>query len=160
MRRPLSFEVMAGLVSRLSDLVHTEHPGALTTLGCARVHNLWAWDDDAIGLDVLQLHSYPDERHPERETDIFGTPASALGVRRRVILGEFPGNGQEAHPDGVSPPPTSLDEYLEFAVSGGYAGGWPWSFSGTDAYGRVPVEPLRRFAERHPDLVNRRAKFA
>jgi hypothetical protein len=159
-RRPLSFEVMAGLVSRLSDLVHTEHPGALTTLGCARIHNLWAWDDDAIGLDVLQLHSYPDERHPERETDIFGTPASALGVRRRVILGEFPGNGQEAHPDGVSPPPTSLDEYLEFAVSGGYAGGWPWSFSGTDAYGRVPVEPLRRFAERHPDLVNRRAKFA
>ena len=38
-------------------------------------------------------------------------------------------------------------------MSGGYAGGWPWSFSGTDAYGRVPVEPLLRFAERHPDLV-------
>jgi hypothetical protein len=158
-RRPLAFEMMANLVSRLSDLVHTEHPGALTTLGCARVHNLWAWDDDAMGLDVLQVHSYPDTRHPERAADIFGTPASALGVRRRVILGEFPGNGPEAHPDGVSPPPTTLDEYLEFAVGGGYAGGWPWSFSGTDAYGRIPVEPLRRFAERHGDLVNPRAKF-
>ena len=55
------------------------------------------------------------------------------------------------------PPATTLDEYLECAVSGGYVGGWPWSFSGTDAYGRMPVEPLRRFAERHPDLVNRRA---
>jgi hypothetical protein len=142
--RPLSFEVLAGLVSRLSDIVHTGHPHVLTTLGCARVHNLWAWDDDALGLDVLQVHSYPDLRRPEREDDVFGTPAAALGVRRPVILGEFPGN--------------TLDEYLEFAVNEGYAGGWPWSFSGTDAYGRLPVEPLRRFAERHPDVVNPRAR--
>jgi len=158
-RRPLSFEVMAEMVSRLSDLVHEEHPGVLATLGCARLHNLWAWDDDAMGLDVLQVHSYPDEWHPEREEDIFGTPASALGVRRAVILGEFPCNGPAQHPRGTAPPATTLDEYLEFAVRGGYVGGWPWSFSGTDAYGRVPVEPLRRFAERHPDLVNPRAKL-
>jgi hypothetical protein len=155
-RRPLSFEVMADMVSRLSDLVHAEHPGVLATLGCARLHNLWAWDDDAMGLDVLQVHSYPDERHPERG-DIFGTPASGLEVRRSVILGEFPCNGPAQHPRGAEPPPTTLDEYLEFAVSGGYVGGWPWSFSGTDAYGRVPVEPLRRFAKRHPELVNPKA---
>ena len=55
-RRPLSFEVMAEMVSRLSDLVHAEHPGVLATLGCARLRNLWAWDDDAMGLDVLQVH--------------------------------------------------------------------------------------------------------
>lgn len=157
-RRPLSFEVLAELVSRLSTLAHTEHPNVLTTLGCARVHNLWAWDDDALGLDVLQLHSYPDVQHPEREADIFGTPASGLGVSRRVILGEFPGNGPEQHPDGATPPNTTLDDYLEFAVSSGYAGAWPWSFSGTDAYGRLPIDPLRRFAERHPDLVNERAR--
>ena len=42
--RPLPFEVLAELVSRLSELVH-EHTGAMTTLGCARLHNLWAWDD-------------------------------------------------------------------------------------------------------------------
>ncbi|MGH9255929.1 MAG: hypothetical protein ACRD3C_15330 [Vicinamibacterales bacterium] len=159
-RRPLPFEVMVDLVSRLSRLVHAEHPGVLTTLGCARIHNLWAWDDDALGLDVLQVHSYPDVRHPEREADIFGVPASGLGVRRSVILGEFPCNGPEQHPDGATPPSTTLDEYLDFAVSGGYLGGWPWSFSGTDAYGRVPVEPLRRFAARHPDLVNPRARHA
>jgi hypothetical protein len=156
-RRPLSFEAMAAMVSRLSDLVHAEHPGVLTTLGCARLHNLWAWDDDAMGLDVLQVHSYPDERRA-RDDDIFGIPASALGVRRAVILGEFPCNGPAQHPDGAAPPATTLEEYLEFAVSGGYAGGWPWSFSGTDAYGRVPVEPLLRFAKRHPDLVNPRAR--
>jgi hypothetical protein len=154
-KRPLSFEVMAAMVSRLSDLVHEAHPGVLATLGCARFHNLWAWDDDAMALDVLQVHSYPDEYRPE--DDIFGTPASALGVRRAVILGEFPCNGPAQHPRGATPPATTLDEYLEFAVSAGYAGAWPWSFSGTDAYGRMPVEPLRRFAERHPELVNPRA---
>ena len=143
--RPLPFEVLADLVSRLSELVHAEHPGALTTLGCARLHNLWAWDDASLGLDVLQLHSYPDVRHPERDADIFGTPASALGVRHGVILGEFPGNGPAQHPEGAAPPETTLGEYLEFAVNAGYAGAWPWSFSGTDAYGRLPEEPLRDF---------------
>ena len=157
-RRPLTFEVMADLVSRLSGLVHAEHPGALTTLGCARIHNLWAWDDDAIGLDVIQVHSYPDARRPEREADVFGTPASALGVRRRVIIGEFPCNEPGQRPDGATREPTPLDEHLELAMSRGYAGAWPWSFSSTDAYGRVPKEPLRRFAARHPDLVNPRAR--
>jgi hypothetical protein len=155
--RPLRFDVIAGLVSRLSDLVHTQHPGALTTLGCARVDNLWAWDDDAMGLDVLQVHSYPSLLHPNRDPDILGIPATGLGVRRPVILGEFPCDAPHKHPAYAVPPPTTLDEYLEFAVSRGYLGGWPWSFSGTDAYGRIPVEPLRRFITRHPDLVNPRA---
>ena len=74
-RRPLSFEVMAAMVSRLSDLVHAEHP-ACSQRSDARLHNLWAWDDDAMGLDVLQVHSYPDERRP-RDDDVFGMPASA-----------------------------------------------------------------------------------
>jgi hypothetical protein len=156
-RRPLSFELVAGLVARLSEVVHSCSP-ALTTIGCARVRNLWAWDDDALGLDVLQLHSYPDVRHPERDRDVYGTAASLLGTSRRVILGEFPGNGAAQHPPDAAPPPTTLDEYLEFGVSAGYAGAWPWSFSGTDHYGRLPVEPLHRFAARHPELVNPRSR--
>jgi hypothetical protein len=151
--RPLPFEVIAELVSRLSEVVH-EHSTALTTLGCAKQHNLWAWDDDALGLDLLQVHSYPDTRRPQQERDLFGLAPSALGVRRAVILGEFPGNGWGQHPEGVSPPPTTLEQYLEFAVAAGYVGAWPWSFSGTDAYGRMPQPPLRRFAARHPTLVN------
>ena len=92
-RRPLSFEVMAEMVSRLSDLVHAEHPGVLATLGCARLHNLWAWDDDAMGLDVLQVHSYPDERYLGREEDLFGTPASALvGMSGAAPLRAFDAN--------------------------------------------------------------------
>jgi hypothetical protein len=156
-RRPLRFETIAELVSRLSAIVHAES-SALTTIGCARLHNLWAWDDDALGLDVLQLHSYPDTRRPDRDVDVYGTPAARLGVRRGVILGEFPGNGPAQHPPGASPPSTRLEDYLEFALTGGYRGAWPWSFSGTDAYGPLPVAPLRRFAERHPELVNPRAR--
>jgi hypothetical protein len=154
--QPLPFEAVADVVTRLGELVHAEHPGVLTTVGCARSHNLWAWDDPALGLDVLQLHSYPDVRHPERDRDVFGIPAASLGVRHGVILGEFPGNGRACHPPHAAPPPTTLGEYLEFAVTSGYAGAWPWSFSGTDAYGAVPEEPLREFARRHPELVNER----
>jgi hypothetical protein len=154
--RPVPFETFGALVSRVSALVHA-HSAALTTIGCARLHNLWAWDDDDLGLDVLQLHSYPDTLRPKRDADVFGTPAGSLGVRRPVILGEFPADGPGRHPPGVSPPSTTLEEYLEFAVRGGYLGAWPWSFSGTDAYGPVPRAALRAFAARHQGLVNPRA---
>ena len=153
--RPLPFAVFAEVLFRFSDLVHS-HSRALVTVGGARLHNLWAWDDDALGLDMLQLHSYPDVLHPSRDADVFGIPASQLGVKRRVILGEFPGNASEQRPAGASPSEHTLDDYLEFALAGGYLGAWPWSFSGTDAYGRLPVEALRRFAARYPALVNGR----
>ncbi len=152
-RWPLPFAAMADLVARLSDIVHAE-TGALTTMGCARLHNLWAWDGDRLALDLLQVHTYPDTRVGRRNVDVFGMPAASLGVSRPVVLGEFPGNGPQQHPDGASPPATTLDDYLEFAVAGGYAGAWPWSFSGTDGYGRLPADALRRFGERHPQLVN------
>jgi hypothetical protein len=100
------------------------------------------------------VHSYPDTRFPQRDRDVFGTPAASLGVNRPIVLGEFPGNGPQRHPNGASPPEWTLADYLEFALKDGYAGAWPWSFSGTDDYGSFPEEPLRAFAERHPELVN------
>lgn len=139
-RRPLRFEQLAALVSRLSQVVHAEHSTALTTIGAARLHNLWAWDDEALGLDLLQVHSYPDASGPDAGADVLGTPAAALGVGRPVIIGECPA--------------ARIGEYLEFAVDAGYMGAWPWSFSGTDEHGAVPAEPLRSFAARHPELVN------
>jgi hypothetical protein len=156
---PLPFALLAELVANVSELVHRTGP-ALTTIGCARLHNLWAWDDPALGLDLLQLHTYPDVRRPRIDADVFGMPADALGVQRPVVIGECPGNGPLQHPAHVQPPSTTLEQYLDFAVHGGYAGAWPWSFSGTDAYGAVPAEPLQRFAARYPWLVNPRATLA
>ena len=138
----LPFAALAAAISRLSEVVHAYSP-ALVTLGGARADNLWAWDADALGLDVLQLHAYPEEGHAG-DIDPFSTPARALDVRREVILGEF---------RSTAP----LDDCLERALAGGYAGAWPWSFSGTDDYGRIPAEPLRAFALRYPALVNPRA---
>jgi len=155
--RPLPFVALAESVSRLSAIVHA-HTGALSTMSAARLRNLWAWDDEALGLDVVQVHSYPDIQHPQRDVDVFGMTAASLGGTRPIVLGEFPGNGPERHPAGAAPPPTTLEEYLEFAVAAGYAGAWPWSFSGTDAYGRLPEEPLRAFARRYPEFVNPRAR--
>jgi hypothetical protein len=156
-RRPLPFAAVAELVTRLSTVVHAE-TSALTTIAAARLHNLWAWDNDHLGLDLLQVHTYPDTRLLRRNQDVFGVPASNLGVSRPVVLGEFPGNAPVHHPAGASPPPTTMEEYLEFALDAGYAGAWPWSFSGTDAYGRLPEDPLKHFARRHPELVHARAR--
>jgi len=143
------------MVTRVSEMVHT-HTGALTTIGCARLHNLWAWEDPALELDFLQLHSYPDPKHPERDADVFGRSVATLGTRKRVVLGEFPGDGARRHPPGVTHPERTLDEYLEFALAAGYAGAWPWSFSGTDDYGSLPETSLVEFARRHEALVNPR----
>ncbi len=154
--RPLPFALLAELVTRVSGMVHASI-GALTTIGCARLHNLWAWDDPALELDFLQLHSYPDLNHPDRDADVFGKPVDMLGVRKRVVLGEFPADGARQHPAGVSHPERTLEEYLEFALAAGYAGAWPWSFSGTDDYGRLPETPLIDFARRHEQLVNPRS---
>jgi hypothetical protein len=154
--RPMKFEALSDSVAGLSELVHAHSP-AFATISCARTHNLWAWDDPALGLDLLQVHTYPDLKHPERDVDLFGMAASSFRMSRPLILGEFPGNAPHQRPEDASPPPTTLDDYLEFALANGYAGAWPWSYSGTDAYGRLPIDPLRRFAARHPDLVNPRA---
>jgi len=140
-RRAVPFAAFAVAVARLSNLVHVSTP-AIVTLSAARADNLWAWDDDALGLDILQLHAYPDSLHPG-DVDPFATPADALDVRRDVILGEFRSTA-------------ALDASLEQAIAGGYAGAWPWSFSGTDTYGRLPIDALRQFGRRHPELVNPR----
>ena len=139
--RAVPFAAFSAAVARFSNVVHALS-SAIVTLGSARADNLWAWDADALGLDVLELHAYPDSPQPG-DVDPCDTPAAALGVSRRVILGEFRSS-------------VPLDESLEKALAGGYAGAWPWSFSGTDTYGRLPVDALRQFGRRHPELVNPR----
>ncbi len=122
------------------------------------MRNLWAWEDPALGLDLPQVHTYPNTKHPERDVDLYGLPPSGLGVSREVLIGEFPCDAPRQAPPGASPPSHTLEDYLEFALARGYAGAWPWSFSGTDGYGRIPyTSSLLQFARRHPSLVNPRS---
>ena len=155
--RPIRFEALARMVGDLSTLVHSHLP-AITTIGCARAHHLWAWDDDALGLDLLQIHTYPDTRYPGRDVDPLLATAASLGMSRPVLVGEFPGDPANQRPPGARPLERSMIDVLECAVQGGYAGAWPWSYSGTDGYGQLPVAPLREFATRYPQLVNPRAR--
>jgi hypothetical protein len=154
--QPLRFGALGELVERLSTVVHRT-TGALSTIGCARLDHVTAWNNPRFGLDCIQVHSYPDTRHPYRDRDVYGIGAASLGAHVPVVLGEFPGNAPRHRPDKAHPPPWTLGDYLEFAIDEGYAGAWPWSFSGTDAYGRFPREPLRAFAMKYPELVNPRA---
>jgi hypothetical protein len=154
---PVRFGALAELVAGLSDVVH-RHTTARTTMAAARLRNLWAWDDDSLGLDFLQVHTYPNLLHPERDQDIYGQSAASLRCGRPVVLGEFPGHGPSQCPPSALPPPWTLEQYLSFGVAGGYGGAWPWSFSGTDGYGTLDRQALRAFAAEFPGLVNPRAR--
>ena len=86
--RPLRFEILADLVSRLSALVH-RHTRAFSTMAAARMHNLWAWDDEELGLDLVQVHTYPDTNHPSA-TRRLRMRAASLGMSKLVVLGRVP----------------------------------------------------------------------
>jgi hypothetical protein len=157
--QPVPFGALAELIARLSTLVHAT-TGALCTIGCARLDHVPAWNDPQFGLDFVQVHSYPDTRQRRHDRDVYGIDAAALGSTLPVVLGEFPGDAPRQHPQRAHPPPWTLDDYLEFAMFRGYAGAWPWSFSGTDGYGRFPHEPMKAFANKYPELVNPLANTA
>ena len=126
------------------DAIHNI-AGAYATIGSADMK--WAQNWLGLGLDYYQIHFY-DWMHPYSTDNLFDTRAEALELDRPVVVGEFPADHSTV---------AEMDEYLDKWYKSNYAGAWPWSFSGTDAYGRLPEGPLRAFARRHPDLVNPRA---
>ena len=150
---PLPFEVVADLVTRLSDVVH-RHSAALTTLGCARVRNLWAWEDPALGLDVLQVHTYPDTRHPAARRR--SVRPAAVGARR-VARGAARGVSRRRAAAVAARCVAAADDARAVPGVRARAGATPARGRGASAaptrYGRMPHEPLLAFARRHPELV-------
>lgn len=142
LRRPFARAELARLVRAVADRVHA-HLDALVTVGGGRVKFAAEWDDPAYGLDVIQLHSYPDVRHPDRDRTLIGLPAAALRVSKPVLIGEHPANSIRRHPPSHHPPDYSLQDYVCRARDHGYLGAWPWSFKGVDEFGAVsPAEML------------------
>jgi len=109
---------------------------SLVTLGGAHVRNAKRWDDPAYGLDVIQVHSYPDVRYQDRDDDVFEKTAADFGVSKPLLIGECPWHPR-VHPEGHLSPARTLEDYLNRARDAGYAGAWPWSFKGVDAFGAV-----------------------
>ena len=111
------------------------------TLGGGRLINVREWDHPSYDLDFIQVHTYPDVRHPDREAPLIGTRVEELGVSRPVLIGEFPSDPRQ-HPEAHLSPAYTLGDYLRLAREGGYLGAWPWSFQGTDAFGRVDLAAM------------------
>jgi hypothetical protein len=111
-----------------------EQSSALVTLGGGQVRFAREWDDPAYGLDIIQIHSYPDVRYQDRDESVFGRTAADFGIGKPLLIGECPSDPR-AHPEGHLSPAYTLEDYLNLARDGGYLGAWPWSFKGVDAFG-------------------------
>ena len=114
---------------------------ALITIGGGRVSAAGEWDHPIYDLDFIQIHSYPDVRHPFRDATVFGRTAADFGVSKPLLIGEFPSNPR-VHPAEHLSPAYTVADYLALARDGGYMGAWPWSFKGTDAFGGVDLRLL------------------
>ena len=148
LRRPFSRGELRAFVGGVADRVH-ERTRALVTIGGGRVRFASEWDHPAYGLDFVQLHSYPDLRHPHRDLMLIGRSSASLGVSKPVLIGECPSQGDRLHPPEHHPPPFSLENYLDLARDGGFLGAWPWSFKGVDQFGAVDAQAMREWIERN-----------
>ena len=120
-------------VRSVSDRIHADS-SALVTVGGGRIKFAREWDDPAYGLDIVQVHSYPDVRYQDRDDSLFDKTAADFGLSKPLLIGECPSDPR-AHPEGHLSPAYTLDDYLRLARAGGYLGAWPWSFKGVDAFG-------------------------
>jgi hypothetical protein len=114
---------------------------ALITLGGGRIAPVREWDHQSYDLDFVQVHSYPDVRHPHRDVSLFGRPAASFAVSKPLLIGEFPAQPRQ-HPPGHLSPAYALEDYLRLARDGGYLGAWPWSLKGVDAFGAADLTAM------------------
>jgi hypothetical protein len=126
---------LRAFVGAASRRIH-EHSDALVTLGGGQVRFAKEWDDEAYGLDIVQVHSYPDVRYPRRDETVFGRTAADFDLSKPLLIGECPSDPRR-HPEGHLSPAYTLEDYLCLARDGGFYGAWPWSFKGVDAFGPV-----------------------
>lgn len=129
-------ESLRRFVGTAAKRIH-ERSTALVTLGGGQVRFAREWDDPAYGLDIVQIHSYPDVRYQDRDESVFGRSAADFGLAKPLLIGECPSDPR-AHPEGHLSPAYTFEDYLNLARGGGYLGAWPWSFKGVDAFG-APV---------------------
>jgi hypothetical protein len=127
---------LRGFVGAAAARIHAAST-ALVTLGGGRVSGAREWDNPSYGLDIVQIHSYPDVRYPGRDESVFGRTAADFGLSKPLLIGECPSHPRQ-HPEGHLSPAYTLEDYLNLAREGGYLGAWPWSFKGVDAFGAPP----------------------
>ncbi|MBI4319899.1 MAG: hypothetical protein HY675_15525 [Chloroflexi bacterium] len=114
---------LAGARALIKDIAQAVHfySGALATVESNRARHMRAWR----GLDLdYYTFSWYDWLEPYDPLD---QPASAHGVDRPVVIGEFPVAESKYY---------DLEQVLEIAKHQGYAGAFGWSYWGGDHYGQ------------------------
>ncbi len=145
---PLPQSVFAGFVSSTADLIH-EHTDALVTVGGGRIKFMHIWDDDAFGLDFLQVHTYNDFLNERHDDTLFGRPYNTLGLRRPLLIGEFATSARELRQlPNRSDHSISLQQYLDFVLREGYAGALYWSYNDVDKCRTEDPIALREWVSR------------
>ncbi len=119
---------------RVADAVHANTASYVTVGGAAMK---WAGQWVGQGLDYYQIHYY-DWMRSSKSTNLFGATYRSLNLDRPVVVGEFPASSA-----------VSLNQYLDFWLSSGYAGAWVWSFRGRDSVGAPDTEVLTAWAATH-----------
>lgn len=147
---PMPLDELRNFIRATAERIHARSP-ALVTVGGGRVKFAAEWDRPELGLDFVQVHSYPDVRYPERDETVFGRSAASFGLTRPLLIGEHPSNPR-VHPADHLSPAYTLEDYLLLARDGGYLGAWPWSFKGGGEFGDVDPDAYRASMERarHP----------
>jgi hypothetical protein len=129
---------LRAFVGAASKRIH-RNSDALVTLGGAQVRFAKEWDDDAYGLDFVQIHSYPEVRYPSRDELLFWRTAASFELSKPLLIGECPSNPR-VHPAEHLSPAYTFDDYVTLARDGGYMGVWPWSFKGVDGFGAMSFQ--------------------
>ena len=140
-QEPMRLDELRNFIRATAERIHARSP-ALVTVGGGRVKFAAEWDRPELGLDFVQVHSYPDVRYPERDETVFRRSAASFGLTKPLLIGEHPSNPR-VHPVGHLSPAYTLEDYLLLARDGGYLGAWPWSFKGGGAFGDVDQEVFR-----------------
>jgi hypothetical protein len=147
-KHPISLSDFKTFVRSVADAVH-HRTSSKVTVGGGRVKYLHLWDDDSLGLDFLQVHPYNEFMNTQRDEKLYGRRFSDLGLKRPLIIGEFSSKAKHLRDAKSSPASLSDREYLDYALHGGYAGAWFWSYSGTDRLGSPDLVSVRDWAKSH-----------
>ncbi|MBI4498644.1 MAG: hypothetical protein HY689_12185 [Chloroflexi bacterium] len=107
-------------VKEVAQAIH-RHTSALATVEANRAAHMVHWR--GLGLDYYSFSWY-DWVEPFEPLD---RPATAFGLDRPVVLGEFPSQGSAYY---------SLAQIYDIAYRQGYAGAFAWSYGGGDQFGR------------------------
>ena len=120
---PLTIPELRRFVGTTAARLHARSE-ALVTVGGGCVRFAREWDDPAYGLDFVQVHSYPDVRHQDRDVSLFGRDAASFGLNKPLLIGEHPASPRQRPADHL-PPAYWLEDYQALATEGGYLGAWP-----------------------------------